>query len=132
MESLETFTASKNKRQGRDGLSGPLPESLGSLVNLYQFDVSSNSLTGEISVLGECTNLEIVNLQENNFGGGVPAEFGSFSYLESVNLKDNNLEGGVPTGMCEAREDGGKATIQVDCSVSCADGCCTDYDCSDW
>jgi len=125
MESLETFTAANNKRRDSNGLSGPLPESIGRLSKLYEFDVSDNSITGQIpSTIGQCLGLGIVGLQENELEGDVPSALGNLVNLESINLVNNFLQGEVPESLCSAG-----VTIYVNCSVTCTDGCCTDYNC---
>jgi Leucine-rich repeat (LRR) protein len=125
MDSLEIFTAANNKRRDSNGLSGPLPESLGKLGNLYEFDVSDNSITGQIpSTLGLCMGLSILNLQENELEGDVPSALGNLVNLDSMNLVNNFLQGEVPESLCSAG-----VTIYVNCSVTCTDGCCTDYSC---
>lgn len=125
MESLETFTAANNKRRNSNGLTGPLPESLGRLSKLYEFDVSDNSITGQIpSTFGLCTGLGILDLQENDLQGDLPSALGNLVKLESLNLMNNFIQGEVPESLCSAG-----VTIHVNCSVACADGCCTDYNC---
>lgn len=125
MEGLETFTAANNKRGGSNGLSGPLPESLGSLSNLYEFDVSDNSITGQIpSTLGLCMGLGILELNENELEGDIPLALGNLVNLESINLLNTFLQGEIPESLCIAG-----VTIYVNCSVTCTDGCCIDYNC---
>ena len=128
MESLIVFTAKNNRRSGRDsnGIGGQLPESLGSLANLVQLDVSKNSLTGEIpNSLGQCTALVTLFFDKNYLEGDVPAELGDLVSIKELNLERNWLEGEVPPALCSYVE----AEIQVDCSVEC--DCCTDYECDD-
>lgn len=129
LEDLEIFTASNNRRRDSNGLSGQLPASLGDLYNLLEFDVSDNSITGLIpAALGQCESLEILHLQENSLEGDVPAALGNLYSLTSMNLRNNDLEGQVPDDLCSADADP-ELSIQVDCSVTCAEGCCTDYNC---
>lgn len=126
MESLKIFTASNNSRRTSKGLSGILPDSIGRLAKLKTFDVSDNSLTGQIPAsLGQCTKLEVLYLHQNSLEGDVPPELGNLESITEMKLGDNNLAGEVPEGLCSA----GTGLIQVDCSVTCTEGCCTEYDC---
>ena len=124
MASLEYFTAFKKKRGIKAGIGGPLPDSLGNLFMMSWFDVSDNSITGQIpAAIGDMTNMEYLILNGNSLDGDSPTELGNVGSIKEFYLTNNNLSGRVPKGLC-----GLDADIQVDCSVLCLDGCCTDYD----
>jgi len=108
MAGLSVFTARNNARRSSPGLRGPIPTSIAKLYGLYEFDVSDNRLTGTI-----------------------PPEVANLEYLTKFVVHQNNLSGSVPELMCPAEDSLAEETIdiQVDCGVSCPEGCCTDYTC---
>jgi hypothetical protein len=99
---LEVLLLNNNKRRGGAGIEGALPESLGSLGSLVDFDASGNSITGEI-----------------------PSTMSDATDLETLILLDNLMGGRVPRALCDLGAD-----IQVDCTVDCLEGCCTNYNCT--
>jgi len=103
-----------------------LPESLGRLSSLNWFDVAENSITGEIPIgLGDLAeNMEYLYLNDNSLEGSVPSELGNLVDILELYLENNGLTGQVPEALC------GEADIRVDCTVSCPDGCCTNYNCT--
>ncbi|KAI8917460.1 hypothetical protein BC831DRAFT_387222, partial [Entophlyctis helioformis] len=62
---------------------GPLPESLGSLTELFSlYELSNTSLTGIIPAsLGALTKLRMLDLNTNKLSGPVPAIFGNMTSL---------------------------------------------------
>ena len=57
------------------GLSGPIPNEIGELVNLVKLDLSGNQLTGEIPFeVGDLINLTILDLHSNQLKGEIPPE----------------------------------------------------------
>ena len=66
-----------------NNLSGGLPEELGDLFNLGNFDVSSNKLSGVIpESIGRLSNLTRFNVWKNNIGGNIPKSIGHLKKLE--------------------------------------------------
>ncbi|XP_074296523.1 leucine-rich repeat receptor-like protein kinase PEPR1 [Silene latifolia] len=55
-----------------NGLTGELPSSLVSLVNLQRLDVSQNNLSGSLSSLGNLHSLIEINVSYNHFSGPIP------------------------------------------------------------
>ncbi|CAH2041345.1 unnamed protein product, partial [Thlaspi arvense] len=55
-----------------NSLRGPVPESFSSLSKLANLDLSHNSLTGGLGVLGNLDNLASLNVSYNNFSGSLP------------------------------------------------------------
>ena len=49
--------------------------------------------------LGSLSNLELLNLSENDLSGEIPAELGSLSNLIYLYLHDNDLSGCVPSSL---------------------------------
>ena len=48
--------------------------------------------------LGSLSDLEYMNISNNNLNGSVPSSLGSMLSLISINLSNNNLEGPLPEG----------------------------------
>ena len=82
----------------RLGLTGEIPEELGSLTNLRSLNLSSNQLTGEIPTeLENLANLQSLLLFDNQLTGGIPLVLANLSNLQSLNLSSNQLTGEIPT-----------------------------------
>lgn len=78
------------------GLTGLLPDSLFTLVNLQILDLSGNQLVGEVSPsLGNLVALEYLALDGNQLRGTLPDAFGGVD-LETVHLENNYFRGLMP------------------------------------
>ncbi len=87
--------------------------------------LSKNFFTGNLPAeLGNLVNLEELHLQDNLLEGKVPSELGNLISIEYLDLTNNIVSGEVPDGLCI---DG--AIIKVNCSVTCTQECCTNYEC---
>ncbi|CAO2816766.1 unnamed protein product [Amaranthus hypochondriacus] len=83
----------------RNRLSGSLPASIKSL-NLMEFDVSANYLTGPISEdFGKMSNLEIFYLFQNQFNGTIPHSLGKLPSLLKLRVFENRFTGTIPPEM---------------------------------
>ena len=80
------------------GLTGTLPPSLGSLLQLTHLEMTSNSLAGTIpATLSALTNLQYLGLGLNDLVGSLPASVASsLSALTFFDLHDNSLVGPLP------------------------------------
>ncbi|XP_044510118.1 probable LRR receptor-like serine/threonine-protein kinase At3g47570 [Mangifera indica] len=111
-----------------NGLTGNVPESLGSLRGLIRLNFDNNRLgMGEndelkfLSVMANCTDLQVLGLYNNGIGGklpnsignistqlqifdfganmfhgNIPVELGNLVNLNLLSLEENNLAGNVP------------------------------------
>ena len=79
-------------------LQGEIPSEIGKLTNLEYIDLYDNQLIGDIpSELGNLSNLKHLNLGSNYLTGKIPSELGNLSNLERLNLSSNHLTGEIPT-----------------------------------
>ncbi|XP_061999365.1 probable LRR receptor-like serine/threonine-protein kinase At3g47570 [Rosa rugosa] len=99
-KNLVWFECSLNK------LSGQVPN-LRNLHNIVNFNVYRNNLgsskDGDLSFVSElinATQLTILELQDNNFGGTLPTSIYNLSIkLQSLAIGENHLHGSIPTGL---------------------------------
>ncbi|KAM7469531.1 hypothetical protein LguiA_007714 [Lonicera macranthoides] len=88
-------------------LTGQVPANLGSLQNLEWFDIEHNLLgtnaTDDLSFitfLSNCTNLQALGLDNNNFGGEIPNSIGNLStQLNLLSLGGNHISGIIPAAI---------------------------------
>ncbi len=80
-----------------NGLSGELPEELGSLVGLTELDLRDNRLGGALPAqLADLTGLERLYLSNNGFTGALPAGLVALTALTDLYLHDNQFSGELP------------------------------------
>ena len=80
-----------------NGLSGPLPSSLGNLGHLVNLALHDNGLSGPIpGSLGNLSSLETLWLDQNRLSGPIPGSLGNLSALEDLTLSGNELSGPIP------------------------------------
>ncbi|KAM7469524.1 hypothetical protein LguiA_007707 [Lonicera macranthoides] len=88
-------------------LTGQVPANLGSLQNLQRFNIDVNLLGNNatdnlsfITSLSNCSNLKILALDFNNFGGEIPSSIGNLSVqLELLALGHNHISGIIPAAI---------------------------------
>ncbi|GKC60038.1 receptor-like protein EIX1, partial [Tanacetum coccineum] len=86
-----------------NSLSGRLPASIGSLIQLEVFYLYNNSFSGELpSAMKNCTSLNFLYLGINKFSGNVPVWIGeNLSRLYVLSLRSNNFIGPIPLQLCQ-------------------------------
>ena len=83
-----------------NGLSGPLPSSLGRLSGLEALALAHNELSGPLpSSLGDLSRLRELFLNENGLSGPLPSSLGRLSSLEWLALESNELSGPLPSSL---------------------------------
>ncbi|XP_004309195.1 PREDICTED: probable LRR receptor-like serine/threonine-protein kinase At3g47570-like [Fragaria vesca subsp. vesca] len=83
---------------------GQVPESFGNLPNIIWLNFGNNNLGSNssndlefITFLTNCTNLEMLSLTQNNFGGVLPNSIANFStQLTQLYLGSNQIAGTIP------------------------------------
>ncbi|KAI3443426.1 hypothetical protein Pfo_000091 [Paulownia fortunei] len=81
-------------------LSGPIPQSLGSMFSLTILNLGHNRLTGNIpySLGGGMKSLSILDLSYNKLDGLIPGSLQMLSFLSDLDVSNNNLTGPIPLG----------------------------------
>jgi len=92
---LLDFSVSENNLTGL-----VLPSMFTENCSLEILDLSENGFIGGVpKEISKCRNLVILNLSGNNFTGKIPAEIGSISNLEALYLGSNNFSSVIPDSL---------------------------------
>jgi Leucine-rich repeat (LRR) protein len=86
-------------------LSGMAPESLfnlPSIVNMYL--LNNKDLTGTIPNIGDSSRLEKISVLGCSFTGSIPQSLSALSTLRLLQLKDNAITGTIPAGLLSLPE----------------------------
>ncbi|CAN6582300.1 unnamed protein product [Malus baccata var. baccata] len=85
---------------GNPGLVGEIPQSLGSLTNLFQLYLASNRLSGSIpESVTNLTNLVLFDLRNNSLTGHILQRIGQLQALLDFDVSRNLLSGKLPPSM---------------------------------
>eukprot|EP00253_Pinus_taeda_P026457 PITA_26457 len=94
LQQLRRLNLSCNK------FSGNIPDSdIGNCSNLELLDLSYNQLSGVmLSKVASLHNLQFyINVSHNALTGRVPAELGGMHMVQAIDLSDNNFSGSIPS-----------------------------------
>ncbi|KAK2980322.1 hypothetical protein RJ640_023737 [Escallonia rubra] len=82
------------------GLTGTIPEEVGSLTYLTSFNISNNTFNGTLPrELGLLQRLQSINLRANKLSGSIPAEIGNLTKLEELDFGVNDFTGEIPASI---------------------------------
>jgi hypothetical protein len=117
-----------------EGLSGTIPNDIGSLTRLASLSLTDSRLTGTIpSSMGQLTGLRRLWLYGNQFHGEIPQSMNNLPLLELAEFHNNSLWGPMPTNICTAVAINAyeHASLTADCldvnAVRCDNTtCCTE------
>lgn len=105
-----------------EGLAGPIPSDLGSVITLESFSAADCGLSGTIpSELGQLTGMQQMWLHNNALTGAVPAELGNLVNMHIFRIEGNSIAGTMPTEVCENTF----STLGADCPTAIDCVCCT-------
>ena len=98
--SLGSLSSLRSLYLAQNELGGPIPPSLGNLSNLESLLLSWNELSGPIPPsLGNLSNLQNMRLDGNRLSGSIPPSLGSLSNLQRLSLASNGLSGAIPSSL---------------------------------
>ena len=84
------------------GLSGEIPQEIGTLDSLEILWLEDNQLTGPIpSEIGNLSKLKYLIMHHNQLSDSIPSEIGNLSNLEILKLDNNQLTGYIPESICD-------------------------------
>ncbi|KAJ1289730.1 hypothetical protein BS78_02G186600 [Paspalum vaginatum] len=83
-----------------NAIEGPIPASIGDIINMTLMNLSSNLLNGTIpaSICG-LQRLERLVLSDNHLAGEIPACIGNATHLGELRLSGNELSGTIPSSI---------------------------------
>ncbi|XP_059074651.1 probable LRR receptor-like serine/threonine-protein kinase At1g67720 [Cryptomeria japonica] len=80
-------------------LEGTIPSIIADFTALIQLMLGNNKLSGHIPDLSSLKNLTKLELQNNQFTGGIPRSLEKLQMLKQLFLQDNKFEGTVSKGL---------------------------------
>jgi hypothetical protein len=100
-EDIGNLTALESLGLDLNTIKGPLPSSIGQLVNLQHLSMSDNAyLNGSIpSTIGNLVNLKSLVLDYNSLTGTIPESIGNLKNLTTLVLHSNGLSCHLPTSI---------------------------------
>ncbi|XP_052622731.1 receptor-like protein 48 [Lactuca sativa] len=99
LEYTKTWYMVYNMDLSSNKLVGEIPVELTALSKLVGLNLSNNHLTGYIpDNIGNMMNLFSLDLSRNELIGMIPPSMTALTFLSHLNLSHNNLSGRIPTG----------------------------------
>ena len=84
------------------GLSGEIPQEIGTLDSLEFLWLEDNQLTGPIPTeIGNLSKLKYLIMHYNQLSDSIPSEIGNLYNLEILKLDNNQLTGYIPESICD-------------------------------
>ncbi|KAJ3329174.1 hypothetical protein HDU76_008470 [Blyttiomyces sp. JEL0837] len=85
-----------------DHITGPIPDSLGNLVNLENLSLRGNRMTGTIpDIFESMPKLLSIDLSFNELTGPLTSSLGTLTSLIYLSLEANHLSGSIPRSLLE-------------------------------
>ncbi|CAL4946853.1 unnamed protein product [Urochloa decumbens] len=94
VQTLEMILLDKNQ------FSGLVPKSIGNLGNLMELNLASNLLSGTVPDLSNATQLNYLDLSNNNFASSpAPGWFSTLTSLNTLLMDNDGLTGTIPSAL---------------------------------
>ncbi|CAL4973444.1 unnamed protein product [Urochloa decumbens] len=98
--SIGQVTSLQIIRLDHNQFSGPVPDSIGNLSNLMELSLANNLLNGTVPDLTSVTQLDYVDLSNNNFPRSpAPGWFSTLTSLNSIFMENDDLTGTIPSDL---------------------------------
>jgi PKD repeat protein len=79
------------------GLTGAIPVSLGTMVNLQHLLLSDTQISGSIPPeIGGCASLRVLNISYTQLSGSLPSTLGNLANLEEFYFDHTQISGAIP------------------------------------
>ncbi|XP_023756046.2 receptor-like protein EIX2 [Lactuca sativa] len=99
LEYTTTWEIVYNMDLSSNKLVGEIPVELTALSMLVGLNLSNNHLRGGIpESIGKMMKLETLDFSKNELSGRIPSSMAALNFLSHLNLSHNNLSGQIPTG----------------------------------
>nr|KAJ0191418.1 hypothetical protein LSAT_V11C800409950 [Lactuca sativa] len=99
LEYTTTWSMVYNMDLSSNKLVGEIPVELTALSMLVGLNLSNNHLRGGIpESIGKMMKLETLDFSKNELSGRIPSSMAALTFLSHLNLSHNNLSGQIPTG----------------------------------
>ncbi|XP_052622404.1 receptor-like protein EIX1 [Lactuca sativa] len=99
LEYTTTWDMVYNMDLSSNKLVGEIPVELTALNMLVGLNLSNNHLRGGIpESIGKMMNLETLDFSKNELSRSIPPSMAALTFLSHLNLSHNNLSGQIPTG----------------------------------
>ncbi|XP_065623845.1 probable LRR receptor-like serine/threonine-protein kinase At3g47570 [Quercus suber] len=82
-----------------NSLSGHLSLDIGNWEHVTEMDLSWNKLSGDIHAIRGLCSLVNLSLAHNKFQGPIPQSFGMLISMQNLDLSDNNFSGEIPKSL---------------------------------
>ncbi|KAG5569497.1 hypothetical protein H5410_059263 [Solanum commersonii] len=96
-DSIGTFSSLNILNLQQCQFSGSIPDSIGNLTQITELDLSNNHFTGHIpSTISKLKHLTTFHLSDNSFSGEIPDVYSNLKELRYLDLSDNSFSGEIP------------------------------------